>query len=237
MSHFSIGGPSMLKVRGNISVGKKAREKVIRLEWENCLTNAPCRAKWLSFEDRLCAITVHLLQRAPHLIEELVMEVTRWLSSGSLSLSLLVALSLTLSVSLSSHSSLFSLLIRIILSFKLSKHTITLSFLQNVFFISFFLCLSPSSYPAEAIYASQLLLSFSEASTLLPPAPVIPHGLLQKTQWSPSLAGDIEWNLIRWGLWHQRMQRGLTRCAHWHGKCIINNKYNLVSNFMSQMTM
>lgn len=57
------------------------------------------------------------------------------------------------SVSLSPQSSLFSLLIRIILSFKLSKHTITLFFftMSSLSPFHFFLSLSLSSCPAKAI--------------------------------------------------------------------------------------
>lgn len=62
MSHCSVRRTSVLKVKGNASVGRKVREKVIRLVWEKCFPNGPRRAKWLSSEDRLCAITVHLFQ-------------------------------------------------------------------------------------------------------------------------------------------------------------------------------
>lgn len=66
----------VLKVKDTISVERKVKGKVISLVCEKCFTNGPCRAKWLSFEDRLWAITVHLFQPSlPSFIQEdLVME-------------------------------------------------------------------------------------------------------------------------------------------------------------------
>lgn len=74
-----------VKVKGNVPVGRKVRGKVIRLVWEKCFTIGPRRAKWLSYEDRLFAITVHLFQPPPPpppVGQDLVIEVARWLSTG-----------------------------------------------------------------------------------------------------------------------------------------------------------
>lgn len=114
MSDVSVKITSMLKVNGNISMGRKVRGKVIRSVREKCFTDGPRRAQWSSSEDRLWAITVHLFQPGlPSVRDDSVMELAGfvvsyclWLSSflPPVSLSLLL-----LSTSISLLPAVFSL--------------------------------------------------------------------------------------------------------------------------------
>lgn len=186
----------------------------------------------------------------PPVRADLVMELARWLLSGSYCLwlaSFLPSLSaffplLFPSVSLS-FPSLVSFLSRSESLYppKFYKYTRSLIPLFFNFFLYLFISLSlylPFSGPPtlnyllllilflppfsfflsgpRQLYASQLPtkgLSFSEART--PHLPVIPLGLLWKTQWSPSLARYIEWNLIGWSMWLICSTEG-HRKTYWH---------------------
>lgn len=182
------------------------------------------------------------------------MELARWFSSGSYCLSSLPPSSPHLYLYL---PPVFSPVIRITLSSKLNKYTrslllsfLTLPLLLSPFispppllsYLSFFFCLFLLlSVCLRQLYASQPLTKgpFLFGSKYpLPPPPVIPLGLLQRTQRSPSLAGYIEWNLIRRCLRHQQMQRSLTCSAKEHRKKHINDitlfGYK-VNNFICQM--
>lgn len=149
-------------MKGNVSVGRKVREKVIRLVWEKCSTNGPRRAKWLSSEDRLFAITVHLFQpglpsrwRGPG-------NGTGWLAFVWLLLSLtrvssflcLLSPSLSICISISPPPSCLSLLSRLESLYPQSSiNTLDLSF-------CFFNSLSLAVHPLLSSLSSFCLAAF-----------------------------------------------------------------------------